>query len=59
MPTYLSRGDTSTYGRIMGEVKQLQILKEMGCYEIQGYLYDKPLEKVEFEKRLVNKKYER
>lgn len=39
------------------EIRQLKVLREMGCYEIQGYLYDKPLPKEEFEKRLLNKIY--
>lgn len=32
-------------------------LREMGCAKIQGYAFDKPLEKIEFEKRLQAKKY--
>lgn len=35
------------------EVKeQIDLLAECGCYFIQGYYYDKPLPKEEFEKRL-------
>lgn len=37
---------------------QAQFLKDMDCYMVQGYLYDKPLPHDEFEKRLVNPHYE-
>lgn len=37
--------------------EQIDILSEMGCQKMQGYYFDKPLEKKEYEKRLVNKKY--
>lgn len=37
--------------------KQLEILKEYGCKNIQGYYYDKPLCDVDFIKRLKNKTY--
>jgi len=36
---------------------QVDELKDMDCYAIQGYVFDKPLEKAEFEKRLGSKKY--
>lgn len=32
-------------------------LKNMGCYEIQGFYFDKPLEKKDYEERLRNKQY--
>ncbi len=37
--------------------EQVEELKSMGCTHIQGYFFDKPLEKKEFEKRLENKVY--
>ncbi len=37
--------------------EQIDELKSMGCYDIQGYAYDKPLMKFEFENRLKNKQY--
>ena len=37
--------------------KQLDILNEYGCKIIQGYYYDKPLEKEDFVKRLEYRKY--
>lgn len=36
---------------------QLDFLKESGCHIIQGYFFDKPLEKAEFEKRMINPIY--
>lgn len=33
-------------------------LADMGCFEIQGYYYDKPLEKSDFERKLENKVYQ-
>lgn len=36
---------------------QVDELKAMGCSDIQGFVYDMPLPKSEFEKRLVNKDY--
>ncbi|MCR4715650.1 MAG: EAL domain-containing protein, partial [Lachnospiraceae bacterium] len=36
---------------------QIKFLKESGCQVIQGYFYDKPLPHDEFEKRLVDRKY--
>lgn len=35
-------------------VEQVDILKSMGCNKIQGYYFDKPLPKDEFEKRLTD-----
>lgn len=37
---------------------QVNVLKECGCDIAQGYYYDKPLPKEEFEARLATKKYE-
>lgn len=37
---------------------QIDILKTMGCEKVQGYYFDRPLEKKEYTKRLVNKKYD-
>ncbi|MBO6193780.1 MAG: GGDEF domain-containing protein [Clostridiales bacterium] len=37
---------------------QVNVLKECGCDIAQGYYYDKPLPKEEFEARLSTKKYE-
>lgn len=40
--------------------EQLGFLKNIGCSMVQGFLYDKPLPKVEFEKRLTGEiKYNR
>ncbi len=36
---------------------QLQVLRDAGCELAQGFYYDKPLPKEEFEARLVTKKY--
>lgn len=36
---------------------QLMFVKNAGCFVIQGYYYDKPLPKEEFEERLQNKLY--
>ncbi len=36
----------------------LQVLKELDCDLIQGYFFDKPLFREEFEQRLKNKQYE-
>ena len=38
---------------------QTQVMRENGCSIAQGYYYDKPLPKEEFEARLVTKKYEK
>ncbi|MCR5477210.1 MAG: GGDEF domain-containing phosphodiesterase [Lachnospiraceae bacterium] len=37
---------------------QLEFVNRVGCYVIQGFLYDRPLPRDEFEKRLENRKYE-
>ena len=36
---------------------EYDILSDLDCDMIQGYLFDKPLSKQEFEKRLVKKDY--
>ena len=38
---------------------QLKVVRETGCDIIQGYYYDKPLPKEEFEARLVTKRYDK
>ena len=38
---------------------QLALLNSVGCYVIQGYYYDRPLPKEEFEERLKNKIYKK
>ena len=38
--------------------KQADFLKENECFMAQGFLFDKALEHDEFEKRLINRKYE-
>ena len=37
--------------------EQAQYLKKIGCDLVQGYLYDRPIEKDEFIERLKNKQY--
>lgn len=37
--------------------EQAKFLMEQDCYKVQGYLYDKPLPREEFEKRLKTPKY--
>ena len=37
--------------------EQLEFLKDAGCNMIQGYYFDKPLPKDEFEKRLKKPQY--
>jgi EAL domain-containing protein (putative c-di-GMP-specific phosphodiesterase class I) len=32
--------------------EQAQLLRELGCEQVQGYLYGKPVEAAEFEKLL-------
>lgn len=39
-------------------IAQLQMLRDLGCEEVQGYLFDKPLPLDEFEKRLDMRKYD-
>lgn len=38
--------------------QQLEYLKEMNCTVVQGYLFDKPMEKADFEKRMIIGKYD-
>ncbi len=38
-------------------VDQLALLNSVGCYVIQGFYYDRPLPRNEFEKRLIAKNY--
>lgn len=38
---------------------QLEVLRVLGCEEIQGFYFDKPLPKNEFEKRLKNPVYQK
>ncbi|MCR4806999.1 MAG: GGDEF domain-containing phosphodiesterase [Lachnospiraceae bacterium] len=38
---------------------QLALLNSVGCYVIQGYYYDRPLPREEFEERLKNKIYKK
>ena len=38
--------------------EQIALLQELNCYLVQGYLFDKPLEKTEFDKRIQQKRYE-
>ena len=38
-------------------IEQVDILRELGCNKIQGYYFDKPLPKCEFEERLINKMF--
>lgn len=37
--------------------EQVDFLKSIGCDYIQGYFYSKPLPKIEYQKRLINKKF--
>lgn len=37
--------------------EQVDFLREVGCFKIQGFLFDKPLPLEEFEKRLVQVTY--
>lgn len=39
------------------ERQRVYELREMGCTEVQGYVFDRPLEKEDFEKRLHNRFY--
>lgn len=38
-------------------LQQLETLKFLGCFNIQGYYYDKPMDSNAFAQRLLNKKY--
>lgn len=37
--------------------EQLEFIKQTGCEEIQGFIFDKPLEKFEYEQRMIRKLY--
>ncbi|MCR5415170.1 MAG: bifunctional diguanylate cyclase/phosphodiesterase [Pseudobutyrivibrio sp.] len=37
--------------------EQIETLASLGCYIIQGYYYDKPLPKEDFEQRIINRRY--
>ena len=37
--------------------EQIDILQELGCLDIQGYYFDKPLRKEQYEERLQNPNY--
>lgn len=39
------------------ERAQIDTLKKLDCVKIQGYFYDKPLSKAEFENRIKNPFY--
>lgn len=39
------------------DMKRVEELKDMNCFAVQGYVFDRPLEKSEFEKKLINTKY--
>lgn len=39
--------------------EQLEVLLSLGCTEIQGYYFDRPLSKEEFEKRMMDRNYPR
>ena len=39
------------------ENDQVEALKDMSCFAIQGYVFDKPLDKAEYEKRLMSRNY--
>lgn len=39
------------------QMDQIKMLKDYGCGQIQGYVFDKPLKKSEFEERMKRKKY--
>ena len=38
--------------------RQTEILRDMSCYRIQGFIFDKPLSEEDFFKRLSQRKYE-
>lgn len=39
------------------DVNELTVLKAMGCYQFQGYLFDKPLPEQELRKRFAENYY--
>ena len=50
--------DALTVAEGIESSKQLDLVREIGGNIVQGYIFDKPLEKAEFTKRLISKKYE-
>jgi len=40
------------------EKNQVTELLAMGCFDIQGYVFDRPIPKSDFEERLIKKKYD-
>ena len=40
-------------------LEQLEFLKSIGCYRVQGFYFDKPLPKLEFESALKKRFYDR
>ena len=50
----LSRDDVKTIAEGVEDEKQLNILKELGCDEVQGYIWSKPLTPHEFEEKYLN-----
>ncbi|WP_304508151.1 putative bifunctional diguanylate cyclase/phosphodiesterase [Anaerotignum sp.] len=52
----MSRGmNLKTISEGVEDMEQLEILKELGCDEIQGYIFGKPIPSLEFEKLHLNK----
>ena len=39
------------------KAEQVEVLKKLGCAEIQGFFFDKPLPKEVFEDRMSNPQY--
>ena len=39
------------------QYEQVDTLRQLGCLVIQGYYYDRPLPKEDFEKRVINRRY--
>lgn len=39
-------------------VAQMEFLRQMNCKVVQGYLFDRPMQRELFEQRLLNKKYD-
>jgi len=37
--------------------EQMEVLREMGCHEIQGFIFDRPLRKEDYEARILNPLY--
>lgn len=49
--------DSKVIAEGVENTEQLKILKEYGCNEIQGYIFDRPLTKEKFEERMKMHKY--